>query len=66
MIKEAQELPMADRDALMAEAGYKVAAKMLMARENLNVETASTLVEILLNAEMRRMLQDGWKNDHGT
>jgi hypothetical protein len=52
----------ADRNVLMAEAGYRVIAKLLVGYRGVNMEVAMDVAGAMLDTEMRRMLAQGWTN----
>jgi hypothetical protein len=46
----------------MAEAGYRVIAKLLVGYRGVNREVAMDVAGAMLDTEMRRMLAQGWTN----
>jgi len=61
MIQEALDLPLHERDALCAQAGYRLITKLLMFFDNQKIEGAAAVTEGLLDREMRCLLSEGWK-----
>jgi hypothetical protein len=60
MIKEALDLPLNERDQLMAKAGYFTIVNILV-EVGMDTELAATAAGALLDAEMEQLLSDHWE-----